>query len=328
MKRRSLLLHGLAAAAAAPTARAQAPAGHVPRVAWLGLGAASPRTPAIIAYEAGFRQRGWVPGQSLILEYRWAYGEFERLDALARDLVAMPVDVLFTPTAAAAVAARNATATIPIVFANVRQPVDLGLVASLSRPGANITGLASESSAEIVGKQLQFLREVRQVSRLAILWNPGGSAGSSGVLAQARHVADQHGVAYRVYDARVPADIHRAFQAMQADGVDTLLVLSDPLLFEQRTIVGRLATQGRLTSMFGAREDLPEQGLLAYGASRLDQISRAPGVIDRILRGTRPSDIPVELPTRYELIVNVKTASALGVTVPVSILAGATEIVE
>ncbi len=309
-------------------ARAQQPAGKVARIGWLGVAPASDGARAVKAFEEGLRDLGYVEGKSLDIEFRFADGWYERLDALAAELVRLPVDVMFAPTTAAALAARNATATIPIVFATVSGPVELGLVVRLARPGGNTTGLTYYVSPEIVGKQLGLLQEIRsQVSRVAILWNPG-NPGIPRVLAEAKNAAGLLGMELRIIEARGPDDFEGAFRTMAGERTDGLLVLPDAMLSEHRAALGNLALKSGLPTMFGSREDLAVGGLLAYGATRLDLIRRAAGYVDKILKGAKPADLAVEQPNKFELVINLKTAKALGLTIPESLLARADEVIE
>ena len=329
MRRREFIVLAGGAAATWPlAARAQQPVGKVPRVGYLGLTSAFDGAQTIKVVDTAFRDLGFVMGQSLVIEYRWADGQHERLNTLAAELVQLPVDVILAPTTGAALAARNATTTIPIVFATVSGPVELGLVASLARPGGNATGLTYYVSPELVGKQLELLREIRTgFSRIAILWNPS-NAGAAQLLAEARTIAKLQGMQLRVFEARGPDEFERAYRAIMGEPADGLLVLPDPLLTEHRAALGSLALKTGLPSMFGSREDLAEGGLMAYGATRFDLIRRATGYVERILRGAKPTDLPVEQPARFELVINLKTARALGLTIPEAILARADEIIE
>ena len=328
MRRRDFITL-LSGAAAWPLAvRAQQPAGKVARIGILGVASPSDGARSNNAFEAGLRDLGYVEGKTHVIEYRSANGRYERLDALAAELVRLPVDVIFAPASAAAVAAKKATATIPIVFATVGTPVEVGLAVSLARPGGNSTGLTYFVSPEIVGKQLDVLREIRsQVSRVAILWNPSNRT-SQPVLAEAKNAARSLGMQLRIFEARGPDDFESAFRTMVEERTDGLLVLPDPMLSEHRAALGKLALNSGLLTMFGSREDLTVGGLMAYGANRLDLIRRAAGYVDKILKGAKPSELPIEQPTKFEFIINLKTANALGLTISPSLLARADEVIE
>jgi len=309
-------------------ARAQQPAGKVTRIGYLGVASASEGARGAKAFETGLRNLGHLDGKSLVIEYRWANGRHEQLDVLATELVRLPVDVIVAPTTAAAIAARNATATIPIVFATVSAPVELGLVDSLARPGGNITGLAYYISPEIVGKQLQLLQQTgAQISRVAILSVPS-NMGHPPLLAEAKRVAGSLGVQLRIIEVRGPNDFEGAFRTMVEERTAALLVLPDPRLGEHRMALGNLALKSGLPTMFGSREDLEVGCLMAYGAVRFDLIRRAATYVDKIIKGAKPSDLPVEQPTKFELVINLKTAKALGLELPTSLLLSADEVIE
>ncbi|WP_249165966.1 ABC transporter substrate-binding protein [Bradyrhizobium sp. AUGA SZCCT0431] len=280
------------------------------------------------ALENGLRELGHVPGRSVLIEYRWASGKLEQLDVLAGELVRLPVDVLVAPTTSAALAAKRVTSTVPIVFATVATPVELGLVNSLARPGGNVTGLSYYISPEIVGKQLQLLQSISpRISRVAILWVPG-NAGLPPMLEEATRAAEQLGLQLRLIETQEPADFEAAFRSMVEQRADALLVLPDARLSEHRIALGMLALENRLPAMFGSREDMAAGSLIAYGPGRLDLVRRSAGYVDKILKGARPADLPVEQPTKFELLINLKTAKQLGITVPSALLAQADEVVE
>lgn len=329
MHRREFI--GLLAGAAALRplkARAQQPAGKVTRIGYLGVASVSEGARGAKAFETGLRDLGHLDGKSLVIEYRWANGRHEQLDFLAMELVRLPVDVIVAPTTAAAIAARNATATIPIVFATVSAPVELGLVDSLARPGGNITGLAYYISPEIVGKQLQLLQQTgAQISRVAVLSVPF-NMGHPPLLAEAKQVAGSLGVQLRIIEVRGPDDFEGAFRTMVEERIAALLVLPDPRLGEHRMALGNLALKSGLPTMFGSREDLAVGCLMAYGAVRFDLIRRAATYVDKIIKGAKPSDLPVEQPTKFELVINLRTAKALGLELPTSLLLSADEVIE
>ena len=233
----------------------QPAAGRVSRIGYLGAASAAEGRGAE-ALEKGLRELGYVPGKSVIIEYRWANGRHEQLDVLAQELVRLPVDVLVAPTTSAALAAKRITSTIPIVFATVTTPVELGLVDSLARPSGNATGLTYNISPEIVGKQLQFLQSIsRRISRVAVLWVPS-NAGLPAMTEEAMRAADQLGLQLQLFETRGPDDLEGAFRAMIEYRADALLVLPDPKLSEHRMAVGKLALENRLPAMFGSREDM------------------------------------------------------------------------
>jgi putative ABC transport system substrate-binding protein len=308
-------------------ARAQRPAELVPRVGYLGVASASDGARGVEAFEAGLRELGHVPGKSLVIDYRWANGQYEQLYVLATELVRVPVDVIFSPTTAATLAARKATATIPIVFSNAYAPVESGLVASLARPGGNVTGLTYYVSYEIIGKQLQLLREIRPgLSLVAVLWNPDNPAVQRTF--EVTKAAELLGIKLQILEARQPDDLEGAFRAMAAERADAILVLPDVMLSENRAALGALALRSGLPMMSGSREDLSPGVLMAYGANRLDLTRRAAGYVDKILKGTKPAALPIEQPTKFDLVVNVATAKGIGLAIPEAFLLRADEVIE
>jgi len=302
--------------------------GRVGRIGYLGVASAAEGRRGAEAFESGLRDLGHVPGKSVIIEYRWANGRLEQLDALARELLQLPVDVLAAPTTSAALAAKRVTSTIPVVFATLSGPVELGLVESLARPGGNVTGLTYYISPEIVGKQLQLLRSIGpRISRVAVLWVPS-NAGLPPMLEEAARAAEQLGLQLRRFETRGSDDFEVAFLGMVEQHADALLVLPDPTLSENRIALGKLALEHGLPSMFGSREDMAAGSLMAYGAGRSDLIRRSAGYVNKILKGARPADLPVEQPVKFELVINLKTARALGIELPTSLLLGAEELIE
>jgi putative ABC transport system substrate-binding protein len=274
------------------------------------------------------RALGYVEGQHLVLEYRGAAGQYERFPALAAELVRLPVDVLLVPNTPAALAAKHATTTIPIVMVGISDPVGSGLVASLARPGGNITGL-SVMRPELVGKHLEILREVLPtISRVAVLWNPANPVVALNV--RATEVAAQAlGVQLYLQEARGPDAFDRAFAAMTRAHAGALLVLGDPVFVQHRRRLAELAATSRLPTMYQiqCRAFVEAGGLLCYGPSLLDQWRRAATYVDKILKGAKPADLPVEQPTRFELVINLRTAQVLGITIPPTLLMLADEVI-
>jgi putative tryptophan/tyrosine transport system substrate-binding protein len=274
------------------------------------------------------RALGYVEGQHLVLEYRGAAGQYERFPALAAELVRLPVDVLLVPNTPAALAAKHATTTIPIVMVGISDPVGSGLVASLARPGGNITGL-SVMRPELVGKHLEILREVLPtVSRVAVLWNPANPVVALNVRA-AEVAAQALGVQLYLQEARGPDAFDRAFAAMTRAHAGALLVLGDPVFVQHRRRLAELAATSRLPTMYQiqCRAFVEAGGLLCYGPSLLDQWRRAATYVDKILKGAKPADLPVEQPTRFELVINLRTAQVLGITIPPTLLMLADEVI-
>lgn len=301
----------------------------IPRIGYLspGSGAAglSARDEAFLQ---GLRELGYVDGTNISLEYRFAEGDFDRLAGLAADLVESEVEVIVTVVTQASLAAKEATSTIPIVMVGVSDPVGSGLVASLSRPGENISGTSSMSS-DIIGKSLDLLKEaVPTAHRVAVLWNPSNAVFQGQMLRQARVAARSLGVQLHPFGVSEPEEFDRTFAAMTADGADALLVLADPMFILHQAAVVDFARRNRLPAMYGVKVYAAAGGLMAFGPKMEDQFRRAASYVDKIVKGARPADLPVEQPTEFELIVNLKTAKALGLEIPMSLLSRANEVIE
>jgi ABC-type uncharacterized transport system substrate-binding protein len=265
-----------------------------------------------------------------VIEFRDAEGKPERLPALAAELVALKVDVIVAPSTPHALAAKQATKTIPIVFASAPDPVTSGLLTSLARPGDNVTGL-SNLTPELVGKCLELLtRAVPAVSRVAVLWQPGarGERTDKDMLKAGDVAARALGVRLQFVEARGPADFDRAFSDMTRARADALTVLPSPMFINERRRLVDLAAKNRLPAVYPWREGVDAGGLMAYGPSVSDLFRRAATYVDKILKGAKPGDLPVEQPTKFELIINLKTAKALGLTIPPSVLRRADEVIE
>ena len=277
------------------------------------------------AFREGLRELGYNEGQNIVIEHRSPEWKYERLPGLAADLVRLKVDVIVAASPAATKAAKQATSTIPIVFTVSGDPVADGFVASLARPGGNITGLAT-IGPELVGKQLEMLKGVAPtVSRVAVLQNPNTHRG---VLRQAVGSARGLGVQLHSLEARTSSEIETAFAAMRRQRVDGILVLRDAVFRAQRAQITGLAAKNRLPAVYGLREEAEAGGLIAYGASVPQLYRRAATYVDRILKGAKPADLPVEQPTEFELVINLKTAKALGLTIPPSLLQRADQVIE
>jgi ABC-type uncharacterized transport system substrate-binding protein len=265
-----------------------------------------------------------------VIEYRAAEGKLERYPALAAELIALKVDVILAGGTRSALAAKEATRTVPIVFVAVADPVGSGLVTSLARPGGNVTGL-SNPTAELVGKCLDQLKQaVPGVSRVAVLWHPGAldERTNKDMLKGAEVVARELGVQLQFVEARGPADVDRAFSDMTRARAGALTVLGSAMLFGERRRLVDLAAKNRLPTVYTSREFVDAGGLMAYGANVADVFRRAATHVDKILKGAKPGDLPVEQPTKYELVINLKTAKALGLTIPPSLLGRADQVIE
>jgi putative ABC transport system substrate-binding protein len=297
----------------------------VHRIGRLIAGSAADPNVTLEPFRQGLRDLGWVEGQNVVMEYRYAES-LERLHDLAAELVRLPVDVIVAGGAAIR-AVQQATNTIPIVMVAGGDPAAAGLIASLGHPGGNMTGLSSQS-AELSGKQLEILKEtVPTVSRIAVLANPA-EPGSASRLQYAQGAAQALRVQLHVLEVQSREDLERAFTAIQQEGIGAFIVLSEPLLLDQsRSDIAAFALRHRLPAMYGGRVYVEAGGLMAYGASISELYRRAAYYVDRILKGTNPADLPVEQPTRFELVINLKTAKALGITIPPTLLFRADEVI-
>jgi putative tryptophan/tyrosine transport system substrate-binding protein len=311
-----------------PLTVAAQPARKVPRIGFLITGSSTDQHHLIEAFGQGLRELGWVEGQNIVIDYRFADGRFDRLPELAAELVHLKVDVIVAGPTPAAAAAKGATATIPIVMAVVGDPGGLGLIASLARPGGNVTGLSYSVGVETFGKGLELLKEtIPKVRRIAILSNPANPSHALAIR-DLQVAARSLGVQLQLLAAGGPTEFDGAFAAMAKENAGALLVAADSLFNLHRTRIADLATRRRLPTMFGIRENVEAGGLMSYGPSLPDLWRRTATFVDKILKGAKPADVPVEQPTRFELTINLKTAKALGLTIPQSVLARADQIIE
>ena len=327
MDRRAFLA-GAAALLATPGAIEAQPAGKVWRIGVLSSGSPSATAMGRIdAFKRGLRELGYVEGRNIVIESRWGEGKYETLPGLAAELVRLKMDVILTAAVPAIRAAKGATGTIPIVMAVVVDPVETGLVASFARPGGNITGL-SVRTPELVGKQLGLLKEiVPKASRVAVLWNPG-NLGNPPQLRAAELAARTLGMRLQSLEARNPREIDSAFAAMTREAAAALVVLVDVMFIDHRTRIADLAATRRLPAVYGQLEHVESGGLMAYAPNFLDNYGRAAVFVDKILRGANPGDIPIEQSTKFELVINLKTAKALGLAIPRSVLLQADRVIE
>jgi len=280
------------------------------------------------AFQEGLRELGYVEGKNVAIAFRFANGNFDRLAELAAELVRLKVDVIVSVVTQASLAAKNATSTIPVVMVSVGDPVGSGLVPGLARPGANVTG-TSAMAAEVIGKSLQLLKEaVPNLSRVAVLWNPGNAVFQGQILTATKDAARGLAVELQTFGVRGPDEFDGAFAAMTNGHAGALLVLPDPMLaFHERRIVD-LANERRLPSMYGLRDHAAAGGLMAYGPDYAQIYRRAAAYVDKILKGAKPADLPIEQPTKFVLVINLKTAKTLGVEIPPQLLARADEVIE
>jgi len=320
---RLLMMLALGLLTATLAAHAQ-PVGKVARIGIL-TPAAEASTPVFDAFRQGLRELGYVEGKNITLEFRFAAGRAERLPALAAELVQLPVDVILTDTGAAAQAAKNATTTIPIVMGTSGDPVRTGLVTSLARPGGNVTGLTLHAP-ELSGKRLELLREAMPgVTRVAVLWNPASSPQHHDLRVSEAAAQTLH-LHLRPVEVSSPDEIEAAFATVTSAGADVLVTLADAMLWNQRRRIADLAAHNRLPTFFPEREFVEAGGLMAYGSNVPANFHRAAAYVDKILKGTKPADLPVEQPAKIELVINLKTAAMLGLTIPPTLLFRADEV--
>ena len=321
-RRRFITLLGGAAAAWPKAARAQQ---KLPTIGLLGTASASAWGPWTAAFVKRLRELGWIEGRTIAIEYRWADGRRERFAEIAAEFVERKVDVILT-SGAAGNAAKKATSTIPIIFAVANDPLGSGLVASLARPGGNVTGLSAQQS-DLVSKRLELLREVVPGFRqLAIMANVGYPAAVL-EMDEVQGTARTFGFEVAKLEIRRPEDIAPAFEALKGRA-EALYVCSDPLVNANRIRINTLALVARLPTSYAHREYVDAGGLMSYGPNFADLFRRSAELVDKVLRGMKPADIPVEQPTKFELVINLKTAKTLGLDVPSMLLARADEVIE
>ena len=321
-----LFLFASASIAALPGAAAHAQehqAGKVHRIGFLRAG--QPPKPWVEAFQQGLRGHGYIDGQNVVVEFRIGDGSVDQLPQLAEELVRLKVDVILASSAPEAMAAKKATTSVPIVFANVFEPVEFGLVSSLARPGGNVTGLAI-SSADLAGKRLELLRElVPKLRRVAVL-SPPANAYNPMQLKGAQVAARTLGMQLQQISVGEPNDFAAAFKGMR--GADGLLQLQAQLFTKHRARLVGLAVENRLPAIYGTREMVDAGGLVSYGANFSDLYRRAATFVDKILKGAKPTDLPVEQPTKYEFVINMRTAKALGLAISPSLLVRADQVIE
>jgi putative ABC transport system substrate-binding protein len=326
MKRRALILAaGISLLPAARRAAAQQPQ-KVPRVGYLFSFTPAEGVHLWDACRRGLRELGYAEGENIRLEPRWAEGHHERLPKLAADLVRLKVDVIVSAATPASRAAKAATAAIPIVIVAVGEPVKTGLITSLARPGGNVTGL-SLLTTDLSGKRLELLADLLgKMPRVALLINPDNPV--HGVfLKETQDAAERSGVRLQPLQARNPGEIERIFDAAVAERAVSLIVFDDPVIWSYRAQIVEHAARRKLPVMYGYREFVEEGGLISYGPDRIDHYRRTALYVDKILRGARPADLPVERPTKFDLVVNLTAAKALGLTVPPSLLLRADQVI-
>jgi putative ABC transport system substrate-binding protein len=326
-RRKLLLVLGTAAFAAPLSALAQ-PVGKIFQIGYLGNSTPSMESALVEGFRQGLRERGYIEGKNAIVHYRWAEGKVDLIPALVAEMIALNVDVLVTSGTPAPLAAKKATTTLPIVMGAVGDAVAMGIVSSLARPGGNVTGLSSMSN-QLEGKRFQILRElVPKMKRIALLTNPANPF-SAVTLNSAQAASDALKVTAQAYGVSVVGEFEGAFAAIAKARPDAMVVLADrPLLVHNRVRIVQFAEQSRLPTIYPFSEFMDKGGLAYYGANLADMFRRSATYVDRILKGAKPADLPIEQPTVFELVINRKTAKALGLTIPQSLLISADKVIE
>ena len=325
MRKIFLCLSIVALVGGAAIVEAQQPT-KVLRIGFLGFTSLSGIAARIEAFRQGLRELGYVDGKNIVIEYRYAEGKLDRLSELAAELVRLKVDVIVTSGPSVTRAVKEATTTIPIVMGFDTDPVGNGFVASLARPGGNITGL-SVVSPELSGKQLELLKEiVPKLSRVAVL-GTSTNPGNSQALKETELAAGAYKVQLQNLDVLSPKDIETAFRDASKGGAGAVLVLASPIIESHRTQIADLAAKNRLPAIYYAPEFVEAGGLMSYGTSFADLFRRAATYVDKILKGAKPADLPVEQPTKFELVINLKAAKQLGITIPPNVLARADKVI-
>jgi putative ABC transport system substrate-binding protein len=298
------------------------------RIGFLAGGSSTDSAANVGKFREGLRALGWVEDQNVVIDFRFAEGRFDRLPDLAGELVRLKVDLIVAVPTPAALAAKNATGTIPIVMISVPDPVSLGLVASLANPGGNVTGVAFSVGIDIIGKELQVLKEaVPRARRVAILLNPT-NPGHALTLGKAKADAQLLGLSLTFVEARGPSEFDSAFAAMARERVDAFLVVADSMFAAHGTRLAELAVRHRLPSVYAFREYVDAGGLMSYGPNLATQYRQAGVYVDKILKGAKPAQLPVEQPTKFELVLNLKTAKTLGLPISQSLLLQANDVIE
>ena len=326
MNRKLLWLLTVLLLACVHLAEAQQPK-KVHRIGMLMSSSASSQRSRLDDFRQGLRELGYVEGQNILIDYRYANGKLDQLPALAAELVRLQVELIVTTGNEAVQAVKNTTQTLPIVMAFSGDPVAAGFVASLSRPGGNITGL-SRINVELTAKQLELLKEtIPRITLVAVLFNPEGRVPEL-ALKDAKAAATPLGLKLQTLEVRAPNDFEIAFQSAARERANALLVLPGGFLGFHRKRIAELAAKARLPSMFGRAESVEAGGLMSYGATSVNEFRRAATFVDKILNGAKPADLPVEQPTKFELVINLNIAKQIGLTIPPAVLARADRVIK
>jgi len=312
---------------AAPLSAKPQQTGKVPRIAFLALNNPESARQLLAAFRQGMREHGWIDGHNIVIELRFAHGETERLPALVAELINARVDIIVATSSVTTKVAKDATPTIPIVMATSLDALGEGFVANLAHPGGNVTGMTFFAGPEVAGKQLELLKmAIPTAARIAVLTNPNNGAVPT-FIRETQVAGRAFGLQVQTVEARSPDQLDAAFASMTRERASALLVVSDSLFYGLRRRIVDLAAKSMLPSMYSQKEFVDAGGLMSYGANLPDMYRRAATHVDKILKGTKPGDIPVEQPTTFELVINVKTAKALGLTIPPSLLQRADEVI-
>jgi putative ABC transport system substrate-binding protein len=326
--RRRFLLMSLAGGLAVPVAAEGAAGEKVYRIGTISISPQDRAGHVIKAFEEALRELGYVEGQNVVFQHRFAGGSTEPLASLAAELVRLKVDVILVAPNPSIMAAKGATSTIPIVMTYGTEPVANGFAASIARPGGNVTGLTGDVISETWGIRVQLLREAHpKMSRVAVIWNPD-VAGSSTAWQATEDAAKRFGISLRSHETRRPEEFSPAFESISKEAVNALLVFSDGVTYARRREIIEFAGHRRLPTMFAFREAPDDGGLMSYGVNIAASYRRAAIFVDKILKGAKPGDLPIEQPAKLELVINLKTAKALGLTIPPSLLARADQVIQ
>ena len=329
LERRAFVRLAVLGVIAAPLAAEAQPAARTPRIGVLlpGAPAAAARNPRMQAFYQSLREFGWVEGQNVVFERRYAEGQYGRLSALATELARLNVDVIVTASTPPAKAAKSATTSIPIVILDPGDPVATGLVTSLAWPGGNVTGVSS-IAPDLAAKRLEMLKEAApKTSRVAVLFNAAIPPAEI-AMKELRAAAQVLGLRIESVAVQGPKGFEEAFGTITQDRADGLIVFPDPLTFTNQDLIVNFAAKSRISSLFGAKEFVEIGGLMSYGPSYPGMFRRGAYYVDKILKGAKPADLPLEQPTKFELVINLKTAKALGLAIPQSILIRADEVIQ
>jgi len=298
------------------------------RIGFLEAGAPAANQHFLDAFKRGLREQGYIEGQTVVVVERWADGSVERFPVLLDELVQAKVDILVVASTPGAVAAKAAVKTIPVIFVGAADPVGVGIVASLGRPGGNLTGFSQAEEEGLVGKRIELFREaVPPIDRLALIWNPA-APGVALRLKEARSSAAKFHMTLRPFEVRDAKELDGIFATIAKERLSRLMVLADPLTVRNRVHIVELAAKTRLPAIYPFLEFAHAGGLMAYGASIPELFRRAAGYVDKIVKGAKPADLPVEQPTKFDFVINLKTAKALGLTIPRPVLARADEVIQ